>query len=81
MSETPFKTGRNKRCCVARLSVITIEGTGIRGTVVVRRFHYQSAQFTLFSKGLRARTATLVTLFLTVVLNLERKAENCLFDS
>jgi len=85
VSETPFKSGRNKRCCEARLcvytSVITLEGTGIKETVVVRRFHYQSAQFTLFSKGLRALTATLMTLFQTVVLNLERKAENCLFDS
>jgi len=85
VSETPFKTGRNKRCCEERLCVYTpvvsLEGIGIRETVVVRRFHYQRTQFTLFSKGLRAQNAILVTLFLTVVLNLEQKAENCLFDS
>lgn len=85
VSETPFKTGRNKRCYEARLCVYTyvvsLEGTGIRETVVVRRFHQQKAQFTLLTKGLRAQNTTLVTLFLTVVLNLERKAENCVFDS
>lgn len=84
MSETPFTTGWNKRCREARLfvytSVINLEGTEIRETVVVRRFHHQSAQFTLFSKGLRAQNATLVAHFVTTVLNLERKAENYLFD-
>jgi hypothetical protein len=84
VSETACKTGRNKRCREARLcvytSVINLEGTEIRETVVVRRFHHQGAQFTLFSKGVRAQNATLVAHFVTVLLNLERKAENCLFD-
>jgi hypothetical protein len=57
------------------MSVTTPEGTGVREAVDARWFKHCSTQFTLFTNDIRAQCATLVTRFLTLVRNLERKAE------